>query len=86
MDQKDELYYLLRAFLRGEYDIRTFCDAFYDVYYPDRPIKFMDEEEFKCFDKLANVISRYTPFEDDIKACPNAFYSKNDVNKLLGII
>lgn len=37
MSKKEQLYTLLHMFLRGEYRIPVFCDAFEDIYYPDVP-------------------------------------------------
>lgn len=37
-DKKESLFYLVRRYCVGEYEILTFCDAFYEIYYPDRPI------------------------------------------------
>ena len=83
MTQKEQLYYLLKAFKKGEYDVQSFCEAYYDIYYPDTPRKEMNVEEFEQFDNLANIVARYSPFEEDRIACPNAFFTDNDVNKVI---
>ena len=50
MTKKQELYYMLNAFIRGEYKISTFCKVFEDIFYPD---VYYNEEEVRAAIEIA---------------------------------
>jgi len=83
LSQKEQLYYLLKAYKQGKYDIATFCSAYYDAYYPDKPDDSLNELEIYQFEKLADVVSRYTSFEDDLRTCPKAFASGEEIDNAI---
>jgi len=83
MTKKQQLYYLLDAFERGEYDIATFCDAFDTIFYPDIPSDELTSFELSQFEALGNVVVRFSPYEDDFKSCPGAFYTEDDVKNVI---
>ena len=79
MTKREQLYYLLEAFKRGEYDIPTFCIAYDHVFYPDIPYDELTHSELAVFEALGEVILRFSQYEDDFKACPKAFYTAREV-------
>ena len=85
MTKKQQLYYLLEAFNRKEYDVKTFCSAFEEVFYPDVPKEELTEFELSKFEDLAKIVVRFSPFEDEIKKLPNVYYSEEDVKNAIEI-
>ena len=79
MTKREQLYYLLEAFKRGEYDIPTFCEAYEDVFYPDIPYDELTHSELAVFKALGKVIVRFSPYEGDFKAYPGAFHTAKEV-------
>ena len=78
--------YLLSAYNRSQYDIRTFCQAFEQLYYPDVPLDELTSFEFEQFENLAKIVVRFSPFEEDIKAYPKVYYTEEDVKTAINTI
>ena len=83
MTKQQQLYYLLEAFPRGEYDVKTFCKAFEDVFYPDIPKDELTTAELSQFEALGEVVVRFSPYEEDHKAYPKAYHTETDVKKAI---
>ena len=79
MSKKEQLYTLLHMFLRGEYRIPVFCDAFEDIYYPDVPREELSARELAVFDALAGIVTRFSPFPEDFSAYPNVYSTEAEV-------
>lgn len=80
MTKQQQLYYLLRAFKNGEYDITVFCDELMRIlYYESGGINELDRYEQEQLEALANVTKRYSPFKKDRKI--SKWYS--DENEVL---
>ena len=79
MLKKDMLYYLLKEFVKGNYTVHSFCDAFCDVYYTDFPKNELCEREINTFDALGIVISRFSPYDEDIMKFPGVYATESDV-------
>ena len=75
MTKREQLYYLLEAFKRGEYDIPTFCIAYEHVFYPDIPYDELTHSELAVFEALGEVVDWFSPYEDDLKAHPKSFHT-----------
>ena len=66
MRKRQQLYYLLKAYKRGEYDISTFCDQLSLIlYYESSAINELVGKEKDVFAALGKVVERYSPFEED---------------------
>jgi len=85
LTKKEELYYLLKAFKRGEYDVILFCDVFEDIFYPDVPVDELSAFELEKFKDLAKIVVRFSQYEEDHKLCPNAFRTVEEVNAAIDI-
>ena len=81
MNTKEQLYYLIKHFQTGEYDINTFCDLFTTIYDIELDKSDLSETELKAFGTLEKYSCRFSPFEEDFKQCPNAFYDENTIKK-----
>jgi hypothetical protein len=83
MTKKQQLYYLLKAYYRNEYDIPTFCSAFEEVFYPDIPKKELTSFELSQFEAWAGVVVRFSSFEEDLKNYPGVYNTESDVKKAI---
>lgn len=79
MTKREQLYYLLEAFKRGEYDIPTFCIAYEHVFYPDIPYDELTHSELAVFDALGEIVARFSPYEHDLKAYPKVYRTAKEV-------
>jgi len=79
MTKREQLYYLLEAFKRGEYDIPTFCEAYQDVFYPDIPYDELTHSEVAVFKALGELVARFSPHEDDFKAYPGFYRTAKEI-------
>lgn len=79
MTKREQLYYLLEAFKRGEYDIPTSCEAYQDVFYPDVPRDELTHSELAVFDALGEIVARFSPHEDDFKAFPGFYRTAKEI-------
>lgn len=78
MDAKEKIYYLIREFKKGNYDINIFCDEITNVYNLELNFDDLNELEKKYFGELIIFTSRYSPYENDLKI-PNAFFNDSQV-------
>jgi len=83
MTKKEQLYYLLNAYQKKEYDVKTFCQAFEGIFYPDTPSAELTKKEYKIFDGLGEKILRFSPFEEDEKKYPKVYFSEADINRAI---
>ena len=85
MTKKEELYYLLKAFKNGKYDVITFCDVYDSVFYPDVPVDELSAFELEKFGDLAKKVVRFSQYEIDHKLCPNAYFTEEEVSAAIDI-
>jgi len=83
MTKKEQLYYLLNAYLKKEYDVKTFCKAFEDTFYPDTPSDELTPKEYEIFEKLGEKVVRFSPFEEDLKKYPGVYFSGIDIDNAI---
>ena len=79
MSRKDQLLYLLTSFCRGDYSLPAFCSAFEDVFFPAPPQVEFSTQEFEQLSILAEMVSRYSPYTEDIKKYPNVYFDDDRV-------
>lgn len=82
MDIRQQLYYVVEHYLKGDYPTSLFCDVFYDLFYPDQPREYLSLEEFVEFEKLGVAVSRYSQYPEDHLAYPNAFSNDEEIKKI----
>lgn len=83
MTKKQQLYYLLKAFLQREYDVATFCEVFESIFYPDIPSDELTSGELAVFNSLAEVVDRFSPFDEDFTKYPNVYRNEEEVKKAI---
>ncbi len=83
MTKKQQLYYLLEAFSQGQYDVEKFCKAFEEVFYPDVPYDELVPDELMAFEGLAEIVVRFSPFSEDLKAYPKVYRTEDEVRKAI---
>ena len=83
MNKRQQLYYLLESFLKNEYEIQSFCDAFEKIFYPSIPGNELTPDELKLFEALGEIVTRYTPFAEDLENYPGVYKSGTDVKNAI---
>lgn len=81
MNIKEQLYYLIREYLKENYTTTIFCEQFTNIYCQERHKANFSKLEDVEFDSLNDVTSRYSEFDDDIKMYPGVYFSDKDVRK-----
>ena len=67
MTKKQQLEFLLEAYIKNEYDIKTFCDEFTRIFYQEENDgDVISNDKFKLFSSLACECNRYTPYTEDL--------------------
>lgn len=79
MTKKAQLYYLLYAFRQGKYQVSTFCKSFEELFYPDIPKDELAEYEFVQFKFLAEIVVRFSPYQEDLNAYPGVYRTEKEV-------
>ena len=80
MTGKEKLYYLLVEFQKGNYDIRTFCDQFSEIFELETNYDSLNKVEYQLFNDLETKTARFSEFEEDLKI-PNVYFSAEQVKK-----
>ncbi len=85
---KERIYWYIDLLLKGEIDCSSFADSFYRAY--NLRLSFYEEEEVYSdlseleefeFSKLGQIVSRYSPFQEDHKLYPGVYYTEEDVKE-----
>jgi len=79
MSIKEQLYYLLREYRKGNYSTPIFCEQFTVIYCHQRHEAELNKREEELFENLNEVTSRYSEFDDDIKMYPGVYKTEHDV-------
>lgn len=67
MTKKQKLEFLLKSYIKNEYDIKTFCDEFTRIFYQEENDEdIISNEELILFKNLAHECDRYTPYKEDL--------------------
>lgn len=66
MTQKEKLIYLIKEYCLGNYATSIFCDEFTRILCTEND-NSLDKKEKDLFFKSNEVISRFSPYEDDVK-------------------
>lgn len=83
MTKKQQLYYLIEEFVKGNYSVKSFCQAYENTFYPDFPKKELTSEELSKFEFLGSIVSRFSPFDEDVKLYPNTYFTEEYVKEAI---
>lgn len=81
MTYKEQLYYLLSEYIKGNYTTNDFCDQFGIIYNTKLDYDDLSNKEYDLFNKLTDITERFSPYEEDLKI-PNVFKSETDVKDI----
>ena len=82
MNVKEQIIYVMRKYAEGEYDTKSFCEALGTLYYFEAGgHRFFHGEEKLLLDELVAVTERFSPYEEDYRVIPNAYFSEEQVKK-----
>ncbi len=79
MKIKEQLYYLIKEYRKGNYTTNIFCDQFTEIYCNERNEANLSMLENKEFERLNEVTSRYSMYEEDLKMYPGVYFTEEDV-------
>lgn len=86
MTKKQQLEYLLEAYIKNEYDIRTFCDEFTRIFFQEvNDEDVINKDELELFNKLARECDRYSPYKEDL-LLSKYFVDDNYIDKIIRTI
>lgn len=85
MEAKDQLYYLLKNVKIGKYDMKAFCDLFTVTFNVECDYEELSQTEMNVFSELEQYTCRYSPFEEDLRNYPNAYYDEETIKKQIDI-
>ncbi|ELK43837.1 hypothetical protein BAG01nite_39800 [Brevibacillus agri] len=83
---KERLYWLIELYQQNEIELPRFCDEFSYTYNIDLDYDELTELEREMFRNLAGIASRFSPFEEDHKLDPKAFYKEEDVREMVKLV
>jgi hypothetical protein len=67
MSEKDQLYWAIKAFLKGQYPVKEFCSNFERIYNLELDKKVLTDTEKQAFDELFNTVVYDSPFPEERK-------------------
>jgi len=79
MGIKEQLYYLIGEYRKGNYTTQIFTDQFTIIYCNERSNAQLNKREEVLFESLNETTSRYSEFEDDIKKYPGVYTTEKDI-------
>lgn len=82
-NEKDRLYWLIDQYLSNKIDAWKFCDEFFILYNINLDFNELSVFELSVFDKLDDIVSRYTNVKEDLIKYPNAYYDDKKLKQLV---
>ena len=80
MSEKDQLYWAIKAFLKGEYQVKEFCSNFERIYNLELDKKVLTDNEKQTFEELFNTVVYYSQFPEDRKNY-SGYKDEQDIQK-----
>lgn len=80
----EELRYVVKHYLIGDYDTNTFSDIYYEIYVHKMYHYQFTEAEKVALDKLLTVSSRYSPYLEDRKT--GIYFTEEEVRKQAKVV
>lgn len=73
------IYSLMEQFINGDISARKFCDLFYESFGLEMDLSLLSGNERKEFERLSEVSSRFSEFDEDRVNFPNAYSDENEL-------
>ncbi|WP_400242238.1 hypothetical protein AB3U99_15200 [Niallia sp. JL1B1071] len=81
-DEVRKLYQLIRDYYEGKINIGYFTDNFTITFNTEVDYDQLSETEYKLFEELAHITSRYSPFEEEVQKYRKYNYYYNELDTL----
>lgn len=75
------IYHLMDQYIKGYISAREFCDLFYESFDVEIDLSLLTSDERNEFERLSEVSSRFSEFEEDRSKFPNAYADENELMK-----
>ena len=85
MTKRQRLYYLIEGLFLKQYDVKTFCEEFEAIFYPDSPSEELTADELRIFETLGNIVVRFSPYPDDLENYPGIYKSATDIENAVNV-
>lgn len=82
-NEKDRLYWLIEQYLSNKVDAWKFCNEFFTLYNINLDLNKLSVFELSVFDKLDDIVSRYTNVKEDLIKYPNAYYNDKTLKQIV---
>ena len=79
MKKRQLLYYLIEGLFLKRYDVKTFCEEFEAIFYPDIPSEELTADELRIFETLGDIVVRFSPYPDDLENYSGIYKSAADI-------
>ncbi|MCA1057601.1 hypothetical protein LCL96_01555 [Rossellomorea aquimaris] len=80
MNPKEQIYYLLNEYSKGNYDTKTFCDQFTNIFNIEIDYEKLSDLEYRLFNNLSKVTARFSPYDEDL-IFSNVYYNEQDIKR-----
>lgn len=85
-NDKRRIYWLIDAFLKGNITEEIFCDEFYYSFDLEIDYNSLNPAEYKLFNELAFVVSRFTSNDEELIKYPKAYFSRKELNDKISYV
>ncbi len=79
MTDKEKLYYLIKEFIKGNYEANVFCDEFTVQYDIETDYSTLSDDENHYFSELSEITARFSDDTEDLKI-PNLYFDEKQIN------
>lgn len=78
---KKRIYWLINQYLENKITQCNFADEYYKSYCLETDLNTLTDKETKVFDELAEVATRFTDIEEDLKNYPGVYYTPQELDQ-----
>lgn len=75
------LYTLIKQFINRSISIEEFCNKYYIIYNLETDFDQLSKLENKLYDQMDEVVSRYSPYEDEREKYPNVYTNEFEIRR-----
>ena len=79
LTDKEKLYYLIKEFIKGNYETNVFCDEFTVQYDIETDYSTLSDDENYYFSELSEITARFSDDTEDLKI-PNLYFDEKQIN------
>lgn len=83
MTEREQLWYLINEYQKGNYDSELFAREFSRIYDLEVDYDSLSKTEEEYFGKLSEITGRFTNDSEDLRIYPGVYFTEDDMKQFI---